>query len=154
VTLTYFTDRALGQQFPNILRDAGLTIVRHSELFPPHGSDEQWLERVGAEGWIAVTHDRRIRYKPNELKAVDRHRVGLLVVIGTAPFPALAANFVATLPRIEPFLAAQTRPFIGKVYRPPPTDLTRDSSAPGPCGVVVSPLTSPAYTGFIPRVKP
>lgn len=131
MTRTFFTDRDLGQQFPNILRAAGLTVLRHSDLFPQDASDEQWLERVGADGWIAVTHDRRIRYKPNELKAVDRHRVGLLVVIGTAPFPSLAANFVATLPRIESFLAAQTRPFIGKVYRPAPADLTRDSSAAG-----------------------
>ena len=131
MTRTFFTDRDLGQQFPNILRDAGLTVVRHSELFPPDASDEQWLERVGAEGWIAVTHDWRIRYKPNQLKAVGRHHVGLLVVIGTAPFPVLAANFVAPLPRIDPFLAAQTRPFIGKVYRAPPADLTRAASAPG-----------------------
>lgn len=84
---TFFTDRDLGQQFPNILRAAGLTVVRHSDLFPQDASDEQWLERVGADGWIAVTHDRRIRYKPNELKAVDRHRVGLLSSSARLPFP-------------------------------------------------------------------
>jgi len=73
---------------------------------------------AGERGWIAVTHDRRIRYKPNERDAVMRHGVALLVVVGAAPFPDLARAFVATLPRIERFLAKHERPFIAKVYRP------------------------------------
>jgi hypothetical protein len=131
VSLTFFTDRDLGQQFPKFLQAAGLTVVRHSDLFAPDGEDEEWLQRVGSEKWIAVTHDRRIRYKPNELAAVERHRVGLLVVIGKVPFRALAENFVATLSRIEAFVASQPTPFIGKVYRPPPSDLAREPRAPG-----------------------
>ena len=128
---TFFTDRDLGRQFPNILQEAGLSIVRHSELFAPDTADEKWLERAGAEGWIAVTHDRRIRYKPNELDAVIRHGVGLLVVIGDAAFPVLAANFVATRLKIESFVGSQARPFIAKVYRPPPADVARKPSTAG-----------------------
>jgi len=104
VSLTFFTDRDLGQQFPNHLHAAGLTVVRHSDLFAPDAPDEEWLARVGDEQWLAVTHDRRIRYKPNELAAVERHRVTLLVVVGAAPFRVLAENFVTTLSRIEAFV--------------------------------------------------
>lgn len=67
---------------------------------------------------VFFTHDRRIRYKPNELAALIEHRVGLLVVIGTAPFAQLARSFVATRHRIEAFLQEHDPPFIAKVYRP------------------------------------
>jgi hypothetical protein len=84
----FFTDRDLGTRFPDILSSAGLAVRRHRDLFAPDCPDEVWLESIGRNGWIAVTHDARIRYKPNELAAVIRHRVRLLVVIGKAPFPA------------------------------------------------------------------
>ena len=102
----YFTDRDLGKRFPEILAAAGLAVERHHDLFPPDGPDEQWLEYCGTGNRIAVTHNERIRYTPNELAAVERFRVALLVVVGKAPFPALAENFVRTLPRIEAFLDA------------------------------------------------
>jgi hypothetical protein len=131
VSPTFFTDRDLGQQFPDLLHAAGLPVVRHSQLFAPDAADEEWLARVGDEEWLAVTHDRRIRYKPNELAAVERHRVALLAVVGAAPFRVLAENFVTTLSRIEAFVTDRPRPFIGKVYRAQPTDLARDPRAAG-----------------------
>lgn len=127
----YFTDRDLGKQFPAILAAAGLQVERHADHFPPTCPDEEWLESVGRREWVVVTHDSRIRYKPNELAAVVRHRVALLVVIGQAPYPQLARHFVATLPRVETFLAARTPPFIAKVYRPAPAELSRDVNALG-----------------------
>lgn len=126
---TYFTDRDLGKQFPAILRAAGLAVERHADHFAPTATDEEWLERAGSNGWTAITHDARIRYKPNELAAVIRHRVALLVVVGATPFPVLARSFVATVPRIEAFLDRHTPPFIAKVYR----------AAPAPSGSDVAP---------------
>lgn len=127
----FFTDRDLGKQFPEILRAAGLTVERHVDHFAHDTPDEEWLAEVGRQGWVAVTHDRRIRYKPNELGAVVRHQVSLLVIVGAAPYAELAYAFVATLPRVESFLARHTPPFIGKVYRPSTSDLKRKPSAPG-----------------------
>ena len=129
--VVYFTDRDLGKRFPEILRSAGLTVERHGDHFAPDTADEVWLEAVGTRGWIALTHDRRIRYKPNERDAVMRHSVGLLVIVGTAPFPDLARAFMATLPRIERFLASHKPPFIAKVYRPLPGDTARRRALPG-----------------------
>lgn len=131
MTRVYFTDRDLGKAFPGILREAGLTVERHHDLFPPDGPDEQWLEYCGRSGRIALSHNRRIRYTPNELGAVVRHSVTLLVVIGKAPFPELAANFVATLERIEGFLERHPPPLVAKVNRPTPGELRRNSDAAG-----------------------
>ena len=122
MTRRYFTDRDLGKQFGEILKAGGLTVERHSDHFAPDTPDEVWLAEVGRRGWIALTHDRNIRYKPNELDAVIRHRVGLLVIIRKAPFPELARAFVATLPSIEYFLDNHAPPFIAKVYRPAPSE--------------------------------
>lgn len=127
----YFTDRDLGKQFPAILAGAGLRVERHHDLFPPGGTDEQWLEYCGTQGRIAVTHDQRIRHKLNEREAVMRHGVALLIVIGKVPYPELARHFVATLPKIEAFLDKHTPPFIAKVYRPSPSDLARNPPASG-----------------------
>jgi hypothetical protein len=97
----FFTDRDLGLTFPAILAAAGLTVHRHQDHFKPTASDEEWLSAVAAQGWVAVTHDSRIRYKPNELKAVVENRVRLLVVVGKVPHKDLARNFVATRERID-----------------------------------------------------
>lgn len=127
----YFTDRDLGKRFPEILTAAGLTVERHHDLFPPDGPDEQWLEHCGRNGRIALTHNERIRYTPNELAAVVEHRVALLVVVGKVPLAQLAENFVNTLPRIEKFLDSQQPPYIAKVYRPSPSELARHPQAQG-----------------------
>jgi hypothetical protein len=129
---TFFTDRDLGKQFPAILAEAGIVVERFADHFDDAlCPDETWLRYVGTRGWTAITHDQRIRYKPNERDAVIEHRVGLLVVIGKAPFPQLARSFVATRGRIEAFLQDHAPPFIAKVYRPTPRELALDAEAPG-----------------------
>ncbi|MGH8532112.1 MAG: hypothetical protein ACREV1_05115 [Gammaproteobacteria bacterium] len=75
------------------------------------------------------SHDRRIRYKPNELAAVARHRVTLLVVVGKVP--QLARHFIATISRITNFLGEHMPPLIAKakVYRSSPAELAKNRDA-------------------------
>lgn len=127
----FFTDRDLGKRFPDLLRGAGLEVERHADHFAQDCPDADWLREIGARGWIAITHDRRIRYKPNELAAVIEHGVALLVVIGAVPYPQLADSFVATRGRILKFIAQHEPPYIAKVYRPSPGDLAKNAAAPG-----------------------
>jgi hypothetical protein len=131
VSRVYFTDRDLGKQFPRLLAEAGVVIERHGDLFRPEGSDEEWLEHCGTKGRIAVSHNSRIRYVPNELEAVKRFKVPLLILVGQATTAELAFNFVRTLPRIETFLEGRSPPFIGKVYRATPAELAKSAAAPG-----------------------
>jgi hypothetical protein len=131
LSLVYFTDRDLGTRFPAILKAAGLRVEHHQDHFRPNARDEDWLRVVGEKGWIALTHDRRIRYKPNELAAVVRFRVALLVIVGRAPYPDLARSFVATIPRVERFVADHQPPFIGKAFRPSPAELRANAAALG-----------------------
>jgi len=127
----YFTDRDLGKRFPDILTSVGLTVERHHDLFLADGTDEQWLEHCGKNGRIAISHNQRIRYTPNELAAVIRHSVALLIVIGKVPLPDLGHNFVTSLARIETFLDRHEPPYIAKVYRPSAAVLKRKPTMPG-----------------------
>ncbi len=127
----YFTDRDLGKKFPRILAEAGVVVERHGDLFQPEGSDEEWLEHCGTKGRIAVSHNSRIRYVPNELEAVKLFNVPLLILVGQVTTAELAHNFVRTLPRIEAFLEGRSPPFIGKVYRATPAELGKSAAAPG-----------------------
>jgi hypothetical protein len=131
VSRVYFTDRDLGKQFPRILAEAGIVVERHGNLFQPEGSDEEWLEHCGTKGRIAVSHNSRIRYVPNELEAVKLFNVPLLILVGQVTTAELAHNFVRTLPRIEAFLEGRSPPFIGKVYRATPAELGKSAAAPG-----------------------
>ena len=129
--VVYFTDRDLGNQFPAILRAAGLTVERHADHFSHDAPDQEWLAKVGAKGWVALTHNSRIRYTPNEKEAVTAFGVRLLVIVGQAPFPVLARSFVVTRARVEAFLAKHAPPFIAKVYRASPSELEKNPDAPG-----------------------
>ncbi len=130
MNVVFFTDRDLGKAFPRILRDAGLVVERHADHFSPDAPDEEWLAETARRGWVAITHDARIRYKPNELAAVIRHNAALLVVIGAAPYPELAKSFVATAPKVTAFLETQKRPLIAKVYRASPSQTSTSSTVP------------------------
>lgn len=127
----FFTDRDLGKRFPEILAAAGLQVEKHADHFAHDCPDPVWLEEIGKRGWVAVTHDTRIRYKPNELAAVVEHRVALLVVIGKAPYPQLAQSFASTRERILEFVDRHSAPFVAKVYRASPVEVLNDPNASG-----------------------
>lgn len=127
----YFTDRDLGKRVPEILTTGGLTVHRHMDHFAHDTGDDVWLQAVGANGWVAITRDTRIRYKPNELAAVTKSNARLLVLIGKASFPVLACNFVNTIAKIEEFVMNTPPPFIAKVYRPSARALQVNPNAAG-----------------------
>lgn len=127
----FFTDRDLGTQFADILAEAGLTVERHRNHFSHDCPDDVWLAGVGKKGWIAITHNSRIRYTPNELRAVVEHSVALLVVVGKAKYADLACSFVNSRHRIDAFIARHDPPYIAKVYRGSASELARRANAAG-----------------------
>ncbi len=131
MTREFFTDRNLGRQFPRILAAAGIKVHRHDDHFLQDCWDEEWLTEIGKRGWVAITRDQRIRYKPNELRAVIDARATLLILVGKAPFPALAANFVNSIDKIVEFLDQHQPPLIAKVYRPSTEEVARIPAAAG-----------------------
>jgi hypothetical protein len=48
--------------------------------FDQNTPDEVWLPYVGDSGWCAILRDKRIRYRPPERAALERHRVRAIVI--------------------------------------------------------------------------
>jgi len=113
----FFADRDLGKQFPEILKNAGIHVERHRDHFADDAKDEDWLKEVSKRGWYVLTHDRRMRYRSNEIEAIARFKIGMFVIVGKASLAELARNFVHTFQQIIRFIDKNPRPFIAKIYR-------------------------------------
>ncbi len=106
-----FVDRSLGRRrIVDALRHAGANVVHHDDHFPPATPDEEWLAAVGRHGWIILTKDIRIRYKPNEKEAIlEAGAVAVILVSGNMKGEEMAELFVRSLGRIER-IAGSARP--------------------------------------------
>ena len=117
--MIFFTDRDLGSVFPQILSDAGLHVEKHDDHFPDNNTpDDLWLPVVGRNGWFAISKDKRIRYRQNELNAMMRAGVGLFLIVGHTSQRALAENFVACIHKIDRFTKKQSPPSLQKSISP------------------------------------
>lgn len=114
----FFTDRDLGNTIPDALRQAGYHVERHDDHFSPTTTDEEWLPIVAERGWVALSHNKKIRAIAAERDAAMRAGLALFFLIGKMPHPDLAKNLVATLPRIIRFREKHEPPFIARVHRP------------------------------------
>lgn len=132
--MIFFTDCDLGHRFPEILQASDLDVKKHDDVFPDVEGlkDVDWLSYVGERGWIAISHDKGISRKPNEINAVMRAEVRLFIVVGTnATFPELAENFVANKNKILQFATTHREPFIARIYRPTPEQKQKGSRKTG-----------------------
>jgi len=77
LTPVFFTDPDLGKLVPELLQEAGINVEKHSDHFPDDVKDDDWLTQVGRNGWFCLTHNKRIRYRPNERDAVMHAGVSL-----------------------------------------------------------------------------
>lgn len=77
----------------------------------------EWLAEAGRRGWIALTHNKEIRYNTQERDMVMRAGVPLFMLIGHHPHSVLATNLVHSLPRVVRFFQRTPRPFIARVYK-------------------------------------
>jgi len=58
------------KKVPEALRAGGLDVRVHDDLFPQATQDVEWLREAGAQRWVAITRDDRIRYNQLEREAV------------------------------------------------------------------------------------
>jgi hypothetical protein len=116
----FFIDRSLGDiVVPRQLREAGFTLHTMREVYGARGEDVEdveWLRRCGEEGWVALTKDKRIRYRAAERDAVLAHGVRQFVITsGNLTGPQQAGRFVDNRQRIVAACAV-AGPFIYVVH--------------------------------------
>ena len=82
----FFLDRSLGRhQVAAALRESGWRVRTHHEVYRERDedvSDAEWLEYCGGQRLPVLTKDRRIRYRPAEIAAIERHAVQVFVLTG------------------------------------------------------------------------
>jgi hypothetical protein len=113
----FFIDRSLGAEiFATALREGGCVVLVHDDHFPADTPDPVWLAEAGRNGWVVVTKDKRIRFRPIEKAAFRAAGVRVFVFAqGSRRVPDLAKVFVDALPRIHRFIQNTNGPFIASV---------------------------------------
>jgi hypothetical protein len=100
------------------LRQSGVTVEIHDHHFPQNALDEDWLSEVGERGWIVLTKDDRIRYRPAALEAYRRNKVRVFI-FGSGEMKAqeMADAFIKALPRISRVVRNNPAPFFARISR-------------------------------------
>jgi predicted nuclease of predicted toxin-antitoxin system len=79
--MTFFFDRSMGRKIPAALHQLGIDAIAHDDHFAQNTPDSVWLSSVGRRGWVVITKDDRIRFRPAERRALIDHGVGCFVVL-------------------------------------------------------------------------
>jgi hypothetical protein len=115
----FFLDRCLGR---NVIADAllaqGFRIERHDDHFPQDQSDDEWLPKVGAKGWIVLTRDKNFDKNRLELRALYNSGTASFVLTGAQMTgQQMAATFLSAMPTMLRFLKKFHRPFVARITR-------------------------------------
>jgi len=88
--------------------------VRRVGVDVPYGSPDQvWLSAAGAQGWIVLTRDQRIRRRPLELAALRAAGVAAFAfTVGEATAQDTAAAIVPQLVKFANMATSEPRPFL------------------------------------------
>jgi predicted nuclease of predicted toxin-antitoxin system len=115
----FFIDRSLGTEpIRTELIKAGLAVEIHDDHFARDEEDRVWLRTVGERGWVVLTKDQRLRYRPLEIAALRAGSVRAFVLTaGNLRGHEIAAVFVAALPRIYKVLHALRGPFVARISK-------------------------------------
>lgn len=54
---------------PARLRSLHPVVIAHDDMFSQDVDDEVWLREAGRRGWVVLTRDDKIRYRPGEQQA-------------------------------------------------------------------------------------
>lgn len=121
-SLAYLCDRNLGRRFAEILRQAGLEVLAHDDLFPQRTPDVVLLEEAARRGYILLTLDARMRRNPVEKEAIRRAKARVIFL----PMPrepgwaeALAQGFLGLQGRIHRLLERYPPPTLLRLTRRP-----------------------------------
>ena len=81
--------------------------------------DAEWAKLVAEKGWVAVTRDRRIRYRAAEKQAVADARLALFVLVSRSNLSRSEIIEVVgnAAPRMIPFMQQYSPPFIAGIHR-------------------------------------
>jgi predicted nuclease of predicted toxin-antitoxin system len=113
----FFIDRSLGvEPIRAELIESGLVVEIHDDHFARDEEDRVWLRTAGERGWVVLTKDQRLRYRPLEIAALRASNARVFVLTaGNLRGGEIAAVFVKALPRIRSILRLRPGPFLARI---------------------------------------
>lgn len=101
-----------------VLAAEGLAVEIHDDHFRRDEEDRVWLAAAGARGWVVLTKDRRLRYRPLEIAALRSSGARVFILVaGNLRGSEIAAVFVAALPAICRMLQSHQGPFVARIAK-------------------------------------
>src|SRR6266849_9370293 len=105
-------------QFRTPLTKVSVRLERHLAHFQSGTPDETWLPKVGANGWVLLTADKRIRYNFLEKQALKEYAVREFVFAsGNMSGQDMASALELALPKMQRLCRKVKPPFVGAITR-------------------------------------
>jgi predicted nuclease of predicted toxin-antitoxin system len=90
----------------------------HDDHFARDEEDRVWLQKAGEQGWVILTKDQRLRYRPLEIAALRAGNARVFVLTaGNLRGIEIASVFLVALPRICKVLHSKRGPFLARVSK-------------------------------------
>ena len=95
------------------LSAAGAKVKRPGVDIPFGTQDQEWLAIAGAEGWIVLMRDQRVKHRALEIQSLRDARVGAFVLTaGQATAQWTAVVILSNLMKIVNISRSERKPFL------------------------------------------
>ena len=113
-----FIDRSIPKSVATALKAVREDVIWLEDRFPPNTRDVVWLTEAGAERWLVITRDKRIRRRPGERAALMAAGVGCFILTQRRPQTRwVALKLLAlTLDEMQRVFDRSAPPFFYAVY--------------------------------------
>lgn len=112
-------DRSIGvKPIRTELVKAGLAVEVHDDHFARDEEDRVWLRAAGERGWVVLTKDQKLRYRPLEIGALRASNARVFVLTaGNLRGVEIGVVFLGALPEIFKVLVNVPGPFVARVSK-------------------------------------
>lgn len=101
-----------------MLKQSGIEATTVTEHLARGTADPVWLEYCGKNNLIAISKDKKIRYSPLSLAAINNFHVKLFILSeGNLTGEDIAQRIIQAMSKIRRFNDSNQGPFIVKIYR-------------------------------------
>jgi predicted nuclease of predicted toxin-antitoxin system len=109
-----FIDCSLPRSLADRLKEERDDIIWLGDLFDLDTPDETWLAEAGSKGWLVITHDKRIRKRPDERRVLLESGVGCFILVYKQNLKReeIYELVISVLDKMEENFASTSRPFI------------------------------------------
>ncbi len=95
-----------------------MVVEIHDDHFARDEEDQVWLKSAGEKGWVVLTKDQKLRYRPLEFTALRASKARVFVLTaGNLRGVEIGAVFLGALPQMCKVLNSRPGPFLARVSK-------------------------------------